>query len=320
VILHSEELTLRPAGRTMRKCPQPKLEAILHFHYRLRITGIMEIKRKSSLLWGVFGLIFFLTATWFLTAQQTAPSTDKDHAQTPSNPLAELSPENRALFDALREAVKRDNLTDILANGRILLPALKPGNVRSDAILKLTTQAALETGDTNYALTLIKPLAELPPTDWVAAELLARLYAESENKELRDRQITHLLDLHSHTSDKQFAEQLTFTIQKIKLHSGYAILLYPFKPLKPYNAYLSAEIWTNENKMDYRIELESMGIDQLLFKAKKSGERRFSIDTFVESKKGEKQTLIGFIDGVFDYDTMRDKMLEVANQDKSSQK
>jgi len=228
-----------------------------------------------------------------------------------------LSPENRARLNALRDAVNRYDNPDILANGRILLPALKPGTVLSDAITKLTAQAALETGDTNYALTLIKPLAELPPTDWVAAELLARLYAESENKELRDRQIAHLLDLHSHTSDKQFAEQLTFTIQRIKLHSGYAVLLYPFKPLKPYNAYLIAEIWTNEGNMDYRIELESMGIDQLLFKAKKPGERRFSIDTFVESKKGEKQALMGFIDGIFDYDLMRDRLIEVANQEKT---
>ena len=220
-------------------------------------------------------------------------------------------------MNALRDAVNRYDNPDILANGRILLPALKPGTVLSDAITKLTAQAALETGDTNYALTLIKPLAELPPTDWVAAELLARLYAESENKELRDRQIAHLLDLHSHTSDKQFAEQLTFTIQRIKLHSGYAVLLYPFKPLKPYNAYLIAEIWTNEGNMDYRIELESMGIDQLLFKAKKPGERRFSIDTFVESKKGEKQALMGFIDGIFDYDLMRDRLIEVANQEKT---
>jgi len=280
----------------------------------------MKIKRKSNLLLGMLGLIFFLTATWYLPAQQASTPADKDHAQPQSDPPAELSPENSSVLNALREAVKKYNMTDILADGRVLLPALKPGTVMFDGVIKLTAQAALETGDTNYALTLIKPLAELPPTDWVAAELLARLYAESENKELRDKQIAHLLDLHSHTTDKQFAEQLTFTIQRVKLHSGYAVLLYPFKPLKPYSTYLIAEIWNNEGKMDYRIELESMGTDQLLFKAKKPGERRFSIDTFVESKKGEKQALMGFIDGVFEYDAMRDSLIAIANRKEAPHK
>jgi hypothetical protein len=217
----------------------------------------MEIQRKSSFVWGLFGLIFLLTSTCHLSAQQAPTPGDKDHAQTPSDPLAGLTPENRSRFNELREAIKREDLTATLANGRILLPALKPGTVLVDSIMKLTAQAALETGDTNYALTLIKPLAELPPTDWVAAELLTRLYAESGNKELRDNQIAHLLDLHSHTSDKQFADQPTFTIQKIQLHSGYVVFLYPFKQLKPSNNYLTAEIWSSKGEYSYRIVIDS---------------------------------------------------------------
>jgi hypothetical protein len=273
---------------------------------------------------GVFGLALSLSSAYQLSAQQPAAPADTASQQAHNDPLAELTPENRAHFNKLREAVERGDLTAILANGRILLPVLKPGTARTDAITEVTAQAALETGDTNYALTLIKPLAELPATDWVAAELLARLYAESGNKELRDRQIIHLLDLHSHTSDKDFAEQLTFTIQTVKLQSGHAIFVYPFKPLKPYNVYLSAEIWTNENKMDYRIELESMDVDQAFFKAKKPGERRFSIDTFRKNEKNpdwpESQALHGFVDGVFDYDMMREQMLKVADEINSSKK
>jgi hypothetical protein len=284
----------------------------------------MDAKRKICIVLEAFGLLILLFAAWQLSAQQAVAPSDSGRLQAQNDPLAELSPENRALLNALREAVKRDDLTDILANGRILLPALKPGTVQTDAIMKLTAQAALETGDMNYALTLIKPLAELPPTDWVAAELLARLYAESENKELRDRQITHLLDLHSHTSDKQFAESLTFTIQRIKLHSGYAVLLYPFKPLKPYNTYLIAEIWTGEGKMDYRIEIGSEREDQIFFKAKHPGERRFSIDSYRKNNKNpngpESQALHGFVDGVFDYDYMRDCMMKIANGEESPSK
>jgi hypothetical protein len=67
----------------------------------------------------------------------------------------------------------------------------------------------------------------------------------------------------------------------------------------------------------YRIELESDPADLAFFKAKKSGERRFSLDTFRKNEKNpdgpESQALHGFVDGVFDYDFMRDQMLSVAN-------
>jgi hypothetical protein len=279
----------------------------------------MKIKRKSGLLWSVSCLILFLTATWYLPAQQAPTPAEKDHAQTPSDPLAEMTPENHALFYAFREAIKKENLGDALDNGRKLLPALRPGTELANIVTKLTAQAALETGDTSYALTLIKPMEEFPRTDWVAAEILARLYAESENKELRDRQIAHLLDLHSHTSDKQIAEQQTFTIQTVNLHSGYAIFLYPFKPPEPKSTYLIAEIWTGEGKYAYRIVVGSEPEDQLFFKAKHPGERRFSFDLFRKNEKHpngrESRKLLGYVEGVFDYDYMRDCVVNIANGD-----
>ena len=85
--------------------------------------------------------------------------------------------------------------------------------------------------------------------------MLARIYAESGEKALRDQQIAHLLDLHKQTTDSDFAKLHIFPIQKVKLHSGYAVFLYPFEPMGRDNAYLVALIYTNEGKQDYRIEI-----------------------------------------------------------------
>jgi len=291
---------------------------LLHFRGPLRITGTMEIKRKLSPLWVVFGLMFFLIATWCLTAQQSATSTGEDHAQTSSDPLAELSLNDRALFDAMREAAQKGNDADVLANGRKLLPALKTGTPLADLVTNLTANAATEAGETSYALSLIKPLANAHPQDWRSNALLARLYAESGDKDLRDKQITQLIAIHKQTSDDYFAKLHIFPIQKVKLHSGYVVFLYPFEPLGSHNSYLIAMVYTNDGKENYRIEIESDAVDQAFFKAKKPGERRFSVDTFRKNEKNpnwpESQALHGFIDGVFDYDVMREEMLKVANE------
>jgi hypothetical protein len=277
----------------------------------------MKINRKFVQSSVLFGLIFFLAATWQLSGQQSTTSTDKDQAKTSADPLAELSPANRALFDALREAAQKGNDADVLANGRKLLPALQTGSDLANLVTQVTANAAAEVGETSYALSLAKPFFDAHHEDWRSAALLARLYAESGDKALRDQQIAIVLALHKSTKDAYFAKLHIFPIQKVKLHSGYAVFLYPFEPLAPFNSYLEALIFTSNDKQDYRIELESDPADQAFFKATKPGERRFSIDTFRESKNGETQALHGFIDGVFDYDVMRDKMLEVANLDNS---
>jgi hypothetical protein len=270
----------------------------------------------------VFGFIFFLTATWCLTAQQSVTPTDEAHAQTSSDPLAELSLKDRALFGALREAAQKGNGAGVLENGRKLLPALKTGTPLTDLVTNLTANAATEAGETSYALSLIKPLAEAHPQDWRSAALLVRLYAESGEKDLRDKQITQLIAMHKQTSDEYFAKLHIFPIQKVKMRSGYVVFLYPFEPLGSHNSYLIAMVYTNEGKENFRIELESDALDQASFKAKKPGERRFSVDTFRKNEKNpdwpESQSLHGFIDGVFNYDVMREQMLKVTNETGSS--
>lgn len=284
----------------------------------------MNAKRKICIALGAFGFLFTVSVTCELSAQQTAAPANAEVSQAHHDSIAELPPEQHALFDALREAVQQGRDTDVLADGKKLLLGLQANTSLADFVTQVTAGAAIETGDTNYALTLIKPFVDAHPKDWHAAALLVRIYAESGEKALRDQQIAHLLDLHKQTSDSDFAKLHIFPIQKIKLHSGYAVFLYPFEPLKPYNTYLVAMIYTSDGKSDYRLEIGSEDADQAFFKPKKPGERRFSIDSYRKNEKNaswpESQALHGFIDGVFDFDTMRDSMMKIANAEESPRK
>lgn len=284
----------------------------------------MNAKRKSFIVFVLSCLLILPFAAWQLSAQQAVAPDATGKPQELHNQIAELTPENRALFDALREAVQHEHDADVLTDGKKLLPALKTDTPLADFVTQLTAGAAVETGDTGYALALMKPFMEAHPKDWHGAALLARIYAESGEKALRDQQIAHLLDLHKQTTDSDFAKLHIFPIQKVKLHSGYAVFLYPFEPMGRDNAYLVALIYTNEGKQDYRIEIDSDDVDQAFFKAKKRGDRRFSIDSYRQNKTNsnwpESQALHGFIDGVFDYDAMRDRMITIANGEESQQK
>lgn len=283
----------------------------------------MKAKRKSVMPWGTLVLLICLNLVWELPAQQPTAPPDTGTPQAHQDPLAELSPENRVLFDSLREAAKQGRDPDVVPIGKKLLPALQPHTPLADFVALVTATSALETGEISYALTLMKPLPDAYPEDWHAAAVLTRLYAESGDKTLRDQQIAHMLTLHKQTADPAFAKLHTFPIQKVMLRSGSAVFLYPFEPLGRHNSYLIALIYTKEDKQSYRIELESDDADQAFFKPKHPGERRFSIDTFWQNEANpnmpESQALHGFVDGVFDYDTMRDLMVKTANEGKPTQ-
>ena len=282
----------------------------------------MQATLRCRAFYVTLGLILTVAMTDVQAQRPTSPA-GSTTALAENDPLAELSPENRALFDSLRNAARRGDDAATLQAGRKLLPSLKAGTRLSDLVVQLTAGSAVETGDTAYALSLLKPFTDAHPDDWRAASLLARVYAETDDKAARDRQIGQVIALHKNSSDPDFAKLHIFPIQKVALHSGYAIFLYPFEPVGKFHTYLVAFIYTSSDKQDYRMELESDDVDQAFFKPKHPGERRFSIDTYrssADGKPGESQALHGFIDGPFNYDTMRDRMVEAANAERPSGK
>jgi len=258
-----------------------------------------------------------LVGAWILSAQKPPARDDAESVQLNQDSFADLSPENREVFNALRDATQQGRDADVLKEGRILLSSLQPGTPLAKFVVLVTAGEAIETGDVGYARTLLEPYTEAHPRDWHAATLLARAYVESGEKALSNQQIAHVIELHKQTSDPDFANKHIFPIQKVQLRSGYAIFLYPFEPLKPYNTYLVALIYKSDGTQDYRLELGSEDEDQAFFKPKHPGERRFSIDSYRKNEKVENgpedQALNGFVNGAFDHERMRDLMIKVAN-------
>ena len=106
--------------------------------------------------------------------QQPGAPDNSANPQAQTDPLAELSPENRALFDNLRQAAQQNDDAATVAAGKKLLTALKLDSSLIDFVTELTAGSAIETGETADALTLLKPFSAVHPDDWRTASHLAR--------------------------------------------------------------------------------------------------------------------------------------------------
>ena len=69
----------------------------------------MTAKQKIAIVIGAVGFVSGLSGGSRLLAQQATTPPSAGNAQAHDNPLSELSPDNHALFDALREAAKNVN-------------------------------------------------------------------------------------------------------------------------------------------------------------------------------------------------------------------
>ena len=90
----------------------------------------MEAKQElgvTSVSLGLFLALAFVSP--LIRGQQPAISADSPTAQMRGDPLAALSPESRALFDALRRAAQQNDDATTLETGKRLLPALTPGTL-----------------------------------------------------------------------------------------------------------------------------------------------------------------------------------------------
>jgi hypothetical protein len=108
----------------------------------------VNAKRKSFIVFVLSCHLILPFAAWQLSAQQAVAPDATGKPQELHNQIAELTPENRALFDALREAVQHEHDADVLTDGKKLLPALKTDTPLADFVTQLTAGAAVETGDT----------------------------------------------------------------------------------------------------------------------------------------------------------------------------
>lgn len=118
----------------------------------------------------------------------------------PATPRAEsvqdfinrLSAEQKQKFQNAQKSFSEQRYADALALCKQLLGEL-PGDV---VLSKLASEPALNSGDTSFALNVVKPVAQADPDDWQAAELFTRECAEAGDVSCRNDGIAHMRDLH----------------------------------------------------------------------------------------------------------------------------
>ncbi|MGI9071503.1 MAG: tetratricopeptide repeat protein [Bryobacteraceae bacterium] len=121
-----------------------------------------------------------------------APQSPGYETESVQDLLNHLTPEQKQLFEQATKAFNAQRYSEALAVYKQMLTQLQ----RDPVISKFASEAALNTGDISFAMTVLKPLAAADPSDWQAAALLTRACAESGDRTCRDSGMAHMIDLH----------------------------------------------------------------------------------------------------------------------------
>jgi hypothetical protein len=260
----------------------------------------------------------------FAKAQQNGVGTAKQTESTATaDPLSQLNPDQRQVYDAAARQFSGERYADAFGAFKTLLEQLPPGPTHL-VISKYTAEAALNIGDYSFARKTLMPIHEADPNDWQAAAMLARLYAETGDKQGRDAQIAHLVDLHKRAVSPQIAQMKQFLIERISIPSGFIRAWYSLEPWGSYKTYLFCRVYNTAGEQILRIALESADFDQPQFAKEHpdlaaAGARRFSLDGYGQQEKMPDGTVrgthmtYGFFDGQPAYDTIRQQIIEIAN-------
>lgn len=271
-------------------------------------------------------LVWLFPLLPFAKAQQSGVGTarkSESESTAATDPLSQLSPDQRQVYDAAARQFSAERYADALAAFKTLLEQLPPRPTHL-VISKYASEAALNTGDYSFARNRLMPIAEAEPSDWQAAAMLARLYAETGDKQARDAQLAHLVDLHKRAVSPQIAQMKQLLIERISIPSGFIRVWYSLEPWGSYKTYPFCRVYNTASKQVLRIALESADFDQPQFAKEHpdlaaAGARRFSLDGYGQEEempdgtvKGTHMTY-GFFDGQPAYDAVRQQIIGIAN-------
>ncbi len=232
-----------------------------------------------------------------------------------------LTAEQTLAFRSAGESAAASRWTEAYAKLKPIHEAVP----RDASITKFTAEAAINSGDVGYAQAIIQPLLEVSPQDWQARALLARTYAEAHQDAMRDAALRQLVTLHANTADPQFRQQTQVLIERDVLSKGHLDLFYSLQPWSRYNIYAMARVYDVDGKQTLRITLESSDFEQASWGKQHAGllakgERMYSMDGYADqppATPGGQATqthyTFGFFDGRPAYNTVRDRMIVIAN-------
>jgi hypothetical protein len=254
---------------------------------------------------------------------QASTPTDTGQAQPSklaTDPISELvqrlSPPQKVQFSNAIQAFREQRYPEAFAIFKQLL-----SQVPGDATLsKFATEAALNSGDTAFALKTIRPLAAMRPDDFQAANLLARACAESGDTSCRDAAMERMADLHRRGLTPP--KMKDYVVERLKIGDNTLVIYNSFEPWGHYKVYNYGQVTDAQGKLFLGISIESNDGDQPLFaqehpKEAAAGLRQFSLDAYREtglnSQNQRTQThyTFEFLVGQPSYDKVREEFISV---------
>lgn len=235
--------------------------------------------------------------------------------EPPAGSLSRLSKAQQNAFLKSQDAFIARRCEDATAQLRDLIGEVKDSSVAYTALAERAAEAAIEAGQRDYAVTLLKPIEQRDAGDCLARTLLARAYAEDGRSEERDSVIAALSALHQKDPKSPAGKLDGFDLEKHRTkRGGYVGILYALRPFGPHNTHIYSEVYDPSNKRVAQIELDSDDGDQVYFREKypdlaAKGERRFSLDVYAPE-----HALVRFFEGRPRYDDVRTFILEFAER------
>jgi hypothetical protein len=269
-------------------------------------------------------MVCALAAQENLTAQEPTIRCDP-----PAGSLGRLTKAQKTRFMKSQDMFLAARYADALEALRSLLTEVPQDTPAQSTLAERTAEAAIGAGERAYAISLLKPIEDRDGTDCPARTLLARAYAEDGQTTARDAEISALDNQHKQAPQSSIGKLDAFVLEQHSLAGGWSVsIAYFLRPSGPHNTHLLSEILDASGSLILRIELDSDDPDQVYYREKfpdlaAKGERRYSLDAIsgptLNGGKIEHE-LIQFFDGAPSYDTVRGRILDIAERSTKLQK
>jgi hypothetical protein len=263
----------------------------------------------------VAALAAWLTVSGKSVAQE--PGRGAPRTESTQDLIARLTPEQKQRFDKAAKDFDQGQFAEAIPILKELL-----GQLAGDAVLtKFASEAALNIGDSGFALSSLRSLTTANPNDWQAAALLTRACAESGDGACRDTGIAHMAELHKQGVTPAGLRQ--YIVERIPVGENMLVIQTSLEPWGRFHVYNLGQVLDKQGNLVMRITLESDDADQGSFaqqhpKEAAAGMRRFSYDGYGETapnasgQRAQTHSLYEFADGLPPYAAVRKKFLEIA--------
>ena len=267
----------------------------------------------------IFALV--VTASWLvapLRAGCQANAATQMHVETGEELDARLTPAQRQQFDAAKKAQLAKQYAEGLAGFKALLQDL-PGD---SLLTKWSSDAAIEMGDSAYAVSVLKPLVLANLEDWQAVSMLARAAAESGDIQTRNAAMITMWTLRQHGMTPP--NMMNYVLERMKVGESVMTIQCSLVPWGPYKIYYIGQASDAKGVPFLQISLESGDGDQVFFakqhpKEAAAGVREFTLDAYRETglnqagQRTQTHFTYKYFMGQPPYDAVREEFINIAN-------